>query len=324
MGGVGIVLSIYRVINSLKQDPNYRERLAHIQALPPQNAIYGDLKKELPATIKDYLAKMNIRLYSHQCKAMDSIKDGKNVIITTPTASGKTLVFNIPIFERLYQDKNTTALYIYPTKALSNDQLKVIKELETLTKICVNPAIYDGDTPRDKRPKIREKSRIIISNPYELHQVLPWHYKWQKFFNNLKFIVIDEAHQYRGVFGSNIAFLIRRLRRTCDFYGSDPQFILSSATLANPLEFAKKLIGLDFELIAEDGSPKGKKYFIFYNPYFDGTATLTTHNETKSLFLLFVKNNLQTLCFTVSRKMAELIALWSKAELEESDPYLVE
>lgn len=131
---------------------------------------------------------------------------GKNIIITTPTASGKTLAFNIPIFEKLYHDKSATALYIYPTKALSNDQLKVIKEFESLSGIGVNPSVYDGDTPPDKRQKIREISRIIISNPYELHQVLPGHYKWQKFLSNLKFVVIDEAHQYRGVFGSNVAF----------------------------------------------------------------------------------------------------------------------
>ncbi len=136
--------------------------------------------------------------------------------------------------------------------------------------------------------------------------------------------MIDEAHRYRGVFGSNVAFLIRRLRRICSFYGSEPQFILSTATLTNPLEFSKRLIGVRFELIADDGSPKGKKYFIFYNPYFDGVGTLSTHQETKDLFLFFVRKELQTLCFTVSRKMAELIALWSKKELKESEPYLMD
>lgn len=143
--------------------------------------------------------------------------------------------------------------------------MKVIKEFESLSGIGVNPNVYDGDTPPNKKPKIRETSRIIVSNPYELHQVLPWHYKWQKFFRNLKFVVIDEAHQYRGVFGSNVAFLIRRLRRICRFYGSEPQFILSTATLANSIEFGKNLIGHQFDLIANDGSPKGKKYFIIYS-----------------------------------------------------------
>lgn len=184
-------------------------------------------------------------------------------------------------------------MYLYPTKALANDQLKVIKDFERMTGISVNPNIYDGDTPTSKRPKIRETSRIVISNPYELHKVLPWHYKWQKFFTNLKFVVIDEAHRYRGVFGSNVAFLIRRLRRICNYYGSEPQFILSTATLANPTEFAEKLVGLEFDLISEDCSPRGKKYFVLYNPYFDGVGPLSTHQETKDLFLLFVRSGLQ-------------------------------
>ncbi len=320
-----MVAIITNVISLLKQDPDYRDRIAHIKSLPQKKPVYGKLKRELLKNIKDYLKKRkNITLYIHQCEAIDKVREGENVVITTPTASGKTLAFNIPIFEKLYQDKKATALYLYPTKALSNDQLKVVKEMEKEAKITIRPAVYDGDTPRYKRPKIRETSRIIISNPYELHQVLPWHFKWQKFLTNLKFVVIDEAHRYRGVFGSNVAFLIRRLRRICDFYGSKPQFILSTATLANPVEFAEKLTGLKFELVKKDGSPEGKKYFVFYNPYFDGVGRLSTHQETKKLFLLFVKNDLQTLCFTVSRKMAELITLWSKTELKESEPGLTD
>lgn len=312
------------VISYLKRDSRYKDRVEHIEFLPPKEPTYGELKKDLSRNIKNYLLKKGIKLYEHQCDAIESLRLGKHVVITTPTASGKTLAFNIPIFERLEQDKSATTLYLYPTKALANDQLKVIKEFESLSGVGVNPNVYDGDTPPNKRPKIREISRIIISNPYELHQVLPWHYKWQKFLSNLKFVVIDEAHRYRGVFGSNVAFLIRRLRRICSFYGSEPQFILSTATLANPIEFGEKLAGLNFELIDNDGSPKGKKYFIFYNPYFDGVGTLSTHQETKDLFLFFVKNNLQTLCFTVSRKMAELIALWSKKELKESGAYFAD
>ncbi len=313
-----------RLVSTLKSDSRYRDRVEHIEDLPPRDPVYGELEKDLPRNIRSYLSVKNIRLYKHQCDAINSLRAERNVIITTPTASGKTLAFNIPVFERLYQDKSATALYLYPTKALSNDQLKVIKELESLSGINVNPNVYDGDTSSGKRPKIRETSRIIISNPYELHQILPWHYKWQKFFSNLRFVVIDEAHRYRGVFGSNVAFLMRRLQRISNFYGSSPQFILSTATLANPIEFGEKLTGHSFDLIADDGSPRGRKYFIFYNPYFDGVGELSTHQETKDMFLFFVRNNLQTLCFTVSRKMAELIALWSKKELRESESYLAD
>jgi DEAD/DEAH box helicase domain-containing protein len=312
------------VVNILKRESRYRDRVEYIEILPSKNPVYGELKRGLSKSIKNYLSQKGIKLYKHQCDTIERLRAGKNIVITTPTASGKTLAFNIPIFERLEQNKSATALYLYPTKALANDQLKVIKEFERLSGIKVTPDVYDGDTPPNKRPKIRETSRIIISNPYELHQTLPWHYKWQKFFSDLNFIVIDEAHRYRGVLGSNVAFLIRRLRRICAFYGSNPQFVLSTATLANPIEFSEKLVGVKFELIADDGSPKGKKYFIFYNPYFDGVGTLSTHQETKDLFLFFIRNNLQTLCFTVSRKMAELIALWSKKELKESEPYLMD
>lgn len=315
---------VEKIVNALKNKSRFKDRVEHIEILSQKGPIYGELKRDLSANIKNYLLKKNIKLYRHQCDVIEKVRDGKSIIITTPTASGKTLAFNIPIFERMELEKNATALYLYPTKALSNDQLKVLKDFENLSALCINPNVYDGDTPQNKRPRIRETSRIIISNPYELHQILPWHYKWQKFLGSLRFVVIDEAHRYRGVFGSNVAFLIRRLRRICSFYGSDPIFILSTATLANPIEFSERLIGKKFELIANDGSPKGKKYFIFYNPYFNGIGSLSTHQETKDLFLYFIRNNLQTLCFTVSRKMAELITLWSKKELEESETYLID
>ena len=319
-----MAIRVKEVIDSLKRSPRYRDRVEYVEILSLQNPIYGKLKKDFPGKLKNYLLRKAIKLYRHQCEAIENLRAGENIIITTPTASGKTLAFNLPIFERLYQDKKATALYLYPSKALSQDQLKVIKGLENMTGIKVNSDIYDGDTPSYKKQRIRDKARIIISNPYELHQILPWHYRWQKFLRNLNFIVIDEAHRYRGIFGSNVAFLIRRLQRVCKFYGSCPQFILSTATLANPLKFSKKLTGLSFELISSDGSPRGKKYFIFYNPYFNGPGTLSTHQESMDLFLFFVRKNLQTLCFTVSRKMAESIALQSKKKLKESEGHLVD
>ena len=313
---------IEEIIGTLERDPRFRDRVEHIEVLPSRIPIYGELNG-LPDPIRTYLLEKGITLYTHQCQAIEKLRDGKNITITTPTASGKTLAFNIPVFERMYQDKSCTALYLYPTKALSNDQLKGIIEFEKLSKIPVSPHVYDGDTPRNKRPKIREESRIIISNPYELHHVLSWHYKWQKFLSNLAFVVIDEAHRYRGVFGSNVAFLIRRLQRILTFYGARPQYVVSTATLANPQEFSEKLVGVSFDVIDIDGSPQGEKYFMFYNPYY-GDGTLSIHQETKDLFLFYLRNNLQTLCFTVSRKMAELITIWAKKELEKSDPHITE
>ena len=166
-------IMVEEMVLALKKESKFKDRVEHIEILPPKKPIYGELKKDLPQNLKNYLLKKNIKLYRHQCNAIEYLRAGKNIIITTPTASGKTLAFNIPIFERLNQDKSATALYLYPTKALANDQLKVIKELENLSEIAVNPNVYDGDTPPDKKPKIRKTSRIIISNPYELHQILP-------------------------------------------------------------------------------------------------------------------------------------------------------
>lgn len=313
---------IKNTLNTLKSRKWYKNRLEHINVLKSQPPTYGNTRAILPQYIQNYLSKNNIKLYKHQCEAIDLLRSGENVIITTPTASGKTLAFNIPIFEKLIQNKDATALYIYPAKALANDQLKSMKELEKFCGMNLNPAVYDGDTTKDKKRQIRKNSRIIITNPYELHNVLPWHHQWENFLSNLKFIVIDEAHQYRGVFGSNIAFLIRRLLRICNYYGSNPRFILSTATIANPIEFSEKLTGLKFKLISDDGSPKGKKYFICYNPYFDSVGKTTTHVESQNLFQLFVLNNLQALCFTTSRKMAELIARRAKQEIAEIDQAL--
>jgi DEAD/DEAH box helicase domain-containing protein len=301
-----------KIISELKKKAPYRDRIEHIEVLPSRKPVYGELNIDLSKEIIAYLLKKKVKLYRHQSDAINILSSGKNIVITTPTASGKTLAFNIPVFEQLNHDRQSRALYLYPAKALSHDQLKVIREIETISGIDLNSNVYDGDTPRDIRPSIRENSRLIISNPYELHHILPWHSKWRNFYRNLDFVVIDEAHQYRGVMGSNVAYLLRRFRRICRHYGSNPRFILSTATLANPIEFAEKLTGLPFELIDRDGSPKGKKYFIFYNPYADGTGTISVHRETESLCFFFLEHNLQTLCFTISRKMAELIAHWIK------------
>ena len=303
---------IESALEALRQSPRFRDRIAHIEVLPAREPEYGELGEPLPAALSRYLDARGIRLYSHQCEAVEALRAGRNVILCTPTASGKTLGFDLPVFETLARDRLATALFVYPTKALSNDQLKVFREMERVTGIRADAAVYDGDTPVSRRGRIREISRIILTNPHELHHVLPWHSKWERFFRNLRYVVFDEAHRYRGVFGSNVAFVIRRLRRIARFYGASPSFVLSTATLANPQEFGEKLAGLPFDVISGDGSPRGGKTFLFYNPFFDGAGALSPHQETRDLFLYFVKRGLQTLCFTASRRMAELIALWSK------------
>lgn len=308
-------MSVKTLLSRLTGDPYFSKRISFIKHLQARSPVYGELDGALPPSLSSCLK--DIRLYRHQCLAINSARAGKNIILTTPTASGKSLAFNIPVFESLHYDHQATALYLYPTKALSNDQLKTIRELESTSGIRVYPEIYDGDTASGRRPGIRDRSRIIISNPFELHQVLPWHYKWQRFLGNLKYVVIDEAHHYRGVFGSNVAFLIRRLRRICSYYGAQPQFILSSATIANSLNFAQELTGLPFELIDDDGSPKGNKFFVLYNPFCDNARKPSSHQETKRLLVEALNQNLNVLCFTASRKMAELLAFWIRNEMAE-------
>ena len=223
-------MTVASLLQAIAGDPVYSRQIATIREFPQKNAEYGD--SPVSPSLAAYLSHKGIPLYSHQAAAIDAAGRGENVILTTSTASGKTLAFLLPVFEKLEQDPAATALIIYPTKALANDQLKAVVELERETEIRVSPAIYDGDTPGDRRPGIRKSSRIILTNPYELHHILPWHYQWSSFLKGLSFIVIDETHRYRGVQGSHMAFLLRRFRRLCQHYGSDPVYFLSSATLA--------------------------------------------------------------------------------------------
>jgi DEAD/DEAH box helicase domain-containing protein len=308
------------LLDSIKKMSSYKNQIVHLEEIQPQEARFGELDLPLSKNIQNCLNNREIRLYSHQAEAINKARAGKNVVIATPTASGKTLAFNVPVLEALSTDAKATALYLYPTKALTNDQLKVLKQLEKETGIAFHPNVYDGDTPQHLRASIRENSRIILSNPYGLHQYLPWHYKWRTFLQNLKYIIVDEAHVYRGVFGSNVAMLFRRLMRICNYYNTDPRIILSSATIANPEEHAKKLTGKNFEIISTDGAPRGKKFFAFWNPpYIDDEKTnrRSTHQETRDILTFDIINNLQTLCFTTSRQMAELITRWTREDLRK-------
>ena len=309
-------------IDMFKNDVRYRENIAHIETIPAKKASFKKVD-DLNENIVSYLGSKNVKLYEHQAETYDAIKNGENVIITTPTSSGKTLAFNLPIMETMIEDGDATALYIYPAKALSNDQLHVLENLEKELDITIDPRTYDGDTPRTQKRGIRENSRIVLTNPYQLHLILSWHHQWSRFYKNLRYIVIDESHYYKGVFGSNVAFLIKRLKRIANFYGSYPQFILSSATLANPLELANRLTGEEFVLVDNDTSPSGEKDFILYNPFKNylrnkvyKTAP-SVHMETENIFMYMMLKNIQTLCFTVSRKTAELIAMWAKKDMTQ-------
>ena len=309
-------------VDKFKKHIQFRRKIEHVETIPSKEASYKKVDN-LEKKIYDYLDENGIKLYKHQALAIEKSREEKNIIITTPTASGKTLAFNLPVLEELIKDNDACALYIYPAKALSYDQLKVLRNFDEELDLDLNANPYDGDTPKAKRPQIRNESRVILTNPYQIHLILQWHHQWERFYSNLKYIVIDEAHYYKGIFGSNVAFLIRRLKRIANFYGSNPKFILSSATLANPLELAEKLTGEEFELIDEDSSPSGEKDFILYNPYKklpmnSDDANLSIHQETERIFLFLLLKDIQTLCFTSSRKIAELIALWTKKDMQQA------
>ncbi|MCS7180568.1 MAG: DEAD/DEAH box helicase, partial [bacterium] len=244
-----------------------------------------------------------IKIYFHQKEGLEKLNQGKNIIVTTPTGSGKTLIYNLFILNEILKNPQIKGLYIFPTKALTQDQLKTLKEFE-----FVKGEIYDGDTPEDIRKKIKMNlPHIILTNPDMIHTAfLPFHEKWRNFFSRLKFIVIDEVHTYRGIFGSNVSHVIRRLRRICNLYGSEPQFILLSATINEPEKFAEELVGVEFSRVYESSSPLPKKYIVFWNSQFESYYT-----QAIELLRECIDFGFSTILFTNSRKSAELLQLWA-------------
>ncbi len=312
-------MKIEEFLNDIEAHSSYRRQMIFKTTIPAKTANFGNLDFELEPELTDWLEQNQLKLFSHQAEALNTIHKGKNVVITTPTASGKTLIFSLSVANAVARKRAVTALFLYPTKALANDQLKKLEEFNEVLNGRLRPYIYDGDTPTKQRPQIRNLAHAVISNPYALHQYLDWHQKWDRFFRNLRFIVIDEAHQYRGVFGSNVAQLLRRLNRIINHYGSIPQYILSSATINNPKEFITKLIGKPVEIIRNDGAEYGKKHLILWNPPYVDRYKLrkrSPHQETRDLLLQHLKADYQTLCFTLSRRMAELVSMWVKQDLK--------
>jgi DEAD/DEAH box helicase domain-containing protein len=317
-----VSLIIEDVLYNLKNDEKFSKKVIRIEEIKSRSAKICNLD-DLPYQLSNFLKKEEIKLFKHQCKLASLVRDGKNVIITTPTASGKTLAFSLPIMETFTKDEKATALFMYPTIALIADQRYKLAEYEEKTGIRIDPYSYTSDTPPSMRAYIRENVRTLLTTPYMLHLILYWKNQWKTFFSNLKYVVIDEAHEYSGVFGSNVALLIRRLRRICNFFGSDPQFILSSATLANPLEFSEQLVGKKFELVDNDTSFQGNKQFILYNPFNDKDHP-SIMRDTRDIFSMFVLNDIQTLCFMKTKKDAERIVSMVKRYFKKEKPELMD
>jgi DEAD/DEAH box helicase domain-containing protein len=305
-------------LDYLKNDPEYREQIVHVQHIPPRDARPGWIDRPLHPVLQDRLDKLGITtLYSHQAEAINAARQGSNVMVATPSASGKTLCYNLPVLDAVLNEPYTRALYLFPTKALAQDQLRGLKELAgTTINLPWECVTYDGDTPSEDRAGMRKRARIVLTNPDMLHLgILPNHKSWDRFFRRLKYVVLDEAHVYRGVFGSHVACVLRRLRRICAHYGSSPQFIFCSATIANPGEHAERLAGLPFKVVDNDGAPYGGKAFAFWNPPIIDearSARRSANSETTRLFTELVRQNVRTLTFTSTRKLTELIYVYSR------------
>lgn len=261
-------MNVDQLAEHLRCDPLFMENVVRWEELPGRPASYAPFPDCLDERLLPVLAKRGIhQLYSHQASAVDAVMRDKNVVVVTPTASGKTMCYNLPVLSAILKDNDARALYLFPTKALSADQVSELYELIEAMGVDIKTYTYDGDTPGAARKAVRQAGHIVVTNPDMLHSgILPHHTKWVKLFENLKYIVIDEIHTYRGIFGSNLANVLRRLMRLCEFYGSKPQFILCSATIMNPKELAQTLTGQDVELIDNNGAPMGKRHFVFYNP----------------------------------------------------------
>lgn len=306
-------------LKDIRRDKGYKGQITHIQHIPARQAEFAPLDCPLPEELEAALRQEGIfKLYSHQAEAIDAARRGENVVVVTSTASGKTLTYNLPVMETMMQNRHARALYIFPTKALSQDQLGKLKKYPV--DAAQRAATYDGDTPTYLRGQIRRNSHIILTNPDMLHiGILPYHTTWATFFRNLKYVVIDEIHTYRGVFGSHVANIIRRLRRIAARYGANPQFICCSATISNPDKHFTALTGLDATVINKDTSPSGEKYFIFWNPPLIGSngERRSTNSEAVYLFTSLVKRGVRTIVFTLARKSAELILRYAKQQLDE-------
>ncbi|PLS16308.1 ATP-dependent helicase [Bacillus sp. M6-12] len=304
--------NLQELISELKTNEEFKDNIAHWHTINAKPASVVPFPDSMDLRIQEALKKRKIDgLYTHQATAFDAAAKGKSLVAVTPTASGKTLCYNLPVIQSILENEKTRALYIFPTKALSYDQKSELHEMINEMEVNINSYTYDGDTPSNIRQKIRKAGHIVITNPDMLHSgILPHHTKWVSLFENLKYVVIDELHIYRGVFGSHTANVIRRLKRICHFYGSDPAFICTSATIANPRELAEELTEKSMVLVNNNGAPSGKKHFVFYNPPVVNKPLNIRRSavlESRRLAMEFLRNKIQTIVFARSRVRVEIL-----------------
>ncbi|MFP3974646.1 MAG: DEAD/DEAH box helicase [Dehalococcoidia bacterium] len=316
-------------LGSLRDASFYENQITHEQRIDPREAQYGELDRVVHQAALNALESLGLfPLYSHQAAAVNSIHSGNNVVVSTPSASGKTLCYNLPVLNALLDQKGSRALYLFPTKALAQDQLGSVQKLTSAAQVNAKESTFDGDTPQNARSEIRKTSRIVLSNPDMLHLgILPNHRLWTGFLSQLQYVVIDEAHAYRGVFGSHVANVIRRLRRICAHYSSYPQFICCSATIANPRDHAESLTGLPFHAVTDDGAPFGGKEFVLWNPpLIDIARSVRRSTSTEAMHLLteLISSGIRSLAFARTRKMVELLYVYVREQLRIRDSQLAE
>ncbi len=315
-------------LQHLTAQPDYRQQVAHVEHLPPRPPRHAALDEPLVEGLARCLEGHGLLpLYTHQAEAVNFARGGRNVMVATSSASGKTLCYNIAVMQAVLSEPGTRALYLFPTKALAQDQLRTLGELFCPGLLGREEiATFDGDTPQWERAGIRRQTRVVLTNPDMLHLgILPNHRSWSRLLRHLRYIVVDEAHVYRGVFGSHVGGVLRRLRRLCEHYGSAPQFICTSATLANPAEHAEGLAGLPFAVVGDDGSPHGGRDFVFWNPpLIDEAKSVrrSANSEATHLFTELVSHDVRSLTFARSRRLTELIYSYSRQSLAESSPAL--
>lgn len=316
-------MDVAKFLGAIRKDRHFEDQIVHVQDIPPREPQYGALSGPVPAPLASVLAREGIeQFYTHQVEAIEAVRRGESVAVVTSTASGKTICYNVPVIETLLRDESARALYMFPTKALAQDQLKTLKRYRELDPtLPIEAGTYDGDTPQDQRRALRDEANVILTNPDMLHSgILPNHPRWAHFLGALRFVVIDEVHSYRGIFGSNVANVMRRLRRVCAHYGADPVFICCSATIGNPAEHARAIVGLPMTLVDNDGSPSGAKKFVLWNPPYLDEAKLgrrSANVEAQRLMCeLIERHRVQTIAFVRARTTAELLYRYVAEELQ--------
>ncbi len=305
-------MNLAQLLQQLKAEERFTRHVTRWQVLPPEPANYVPFPQKLDHRLVEVMRSRGIeKLYSHQGEAVELALSGRSFVVPTPTASGKTLCYNLPVLDTILRNPQARALYLFPTKALSQDQMHEVHGIVGDLGVDIKTFTFDGDTPETARRAIRSSGHIVVTNPDMLHQgVLPHHTLWVKLFENLKFVVVDEVHQYRGVFGSHVANVLRRLRRIANFYGADPQFICCSATIANPGELASRLTGLPMQEVALNGAPRGEKHFIFYNPPVVNQELgirQSVIKTTRRISERFMSSGAQLIVFARSRMRVELL-----------------